>query len=67
MIATCTKCGCLYDFRSEESANEPDRMCFTCWNHSQGPAIVVGELGVAPIEGHLPGRPVRADEPWSEE
>lgn len=32
MIATCALCGDLYDFPSEEAANEPRRACLKCWN-----------------------------------
>lgn len=30
MIATCTRCGTLYEAGSEEQANEQERLCFGC-------------------------------------
>lgn len=30
MITTCTMCGVLYEAGSEEQANEPGRLCFSC-------------------------------------
>lgn len=31
MISTCRRCGRLYDFRSEEDANDPTRLCRNCY------------------------------------
>lgn len=31
MISTCSQCGILYEFASEECANEPDRVCRRCY------------------------------------
>ena len=30
-VTTCTGCGLLYEERSEEAANAPDRLCSPCW------------------------------------
>jgi hypothetical protein len=30
MITTCPRCEKAYDAGSEEQANEPDRLCWTC-------------------------------------
>lgn len=30
-VSTCSVCGKLYDFASEEAANEPDRSCGPCY------------------------------------
>ena len=35
MITTCSKCGALYDERSEERANEPERICLRCFAFAQ--------------------------------
>lgn len=44
MIGTCTKCGQLYDFVSQEAAYEPDRLCRNCyateWHTKNGGAII---------------------------
>lgn len=31
-ITTCTKCGKAFEANSEESANEPGRICIRCFN-----------------------------------
>lgn len=31
-ITTCTNCGSLYEDSSEESANDPNRLCMSCFD-----------------------------------
>lgn len=31
-ITTCSSCGHLYEASSEETANEQDRLCLTCFD-----------------------------------
>jgi len=33
-ITTCTKCGKGYEEHSEEAANAPERLCFSCWDEN---------------------------------
>jgi hypothetical protein len=44
MIANCTACGCLYEFPSNEAANEPDRMCLACYLEISSPRPEMSEL-----------------------
>lgn len=31
MLTVCPKCGVLYDDRSSDEADSPDRKCLACW------------------------------------
>lgn len=33
-ITTCTTCGCAYEELSEEAANDPNRLCMTCFDRA---------------------------------
>ncbi len=35
-ITNCTKCGKLYEDQSEESANDPERLCYPCFEADDG-------------------------------
>jgi len=46
-ITTCSRCGDLYEESSEESANDPERLCSICFRdlHGKdydGDAVVIG-------------------------
>jgi predicted nucleic acid-binding Zn-ribbon protein len=41
MITACSKCGRCYEAGSEEQANEPDRLCPTCWLRASKDALEV--------------------------
>jgi len=36
-ITTCSHCGWLYEEKSEEEANKPDRLCVPCFRGAQIP------------------------------
>ena len=47
MITTCPKCGRNYEETSDETANDPARLCMPCWHMSK---VQEAERKVAQIE-----------------
>lgn len=44
-ITNCPRCGACYEESSEESANDPLRLCRTCRADVAGPAMCYGGCG----------------------